>query len=208
MEELSAEGVTFPVELKYYIKGDNQVAKDTADVLTQIFSDYMGDDYIKIVTKTYVSNLTNEVRKPQLACLLASGWGADFADPINFLGQETYGDPQAYYSNNHSMINKATDKKLIADYKEFTNLVNEAKVIYNDIDARYAAFAKAEAFFIEHALVVPIYYNVAWQLTSINPYSQVYSSYGMQAYRYVNWETNSDVYTTADVEAMTTEYYK
>ncbi|MGI6700520.1 MAG: ABC transporter substrate-binding protein [Christensenellales bacterium] len=208
MEELTALGVTFPVELKYYIKGDNQVAKDTADVLTQMFADYMGEDYIKFTTKTYVSNLTTEVRKPQLACLLISGWGADFADPINFLGQETYGDPQAYFANHHSMINKATDEKLIADYKEFTRLVEEAKVIYDDIDARYAAFAKAEAFMIEHALVMPVFYNIVWQLTSINPYSQVYSSYGMQGYRYVNWETNSDVYKTVEVEAFANEYNK
>ena len=208
MEELSAEGVTFPVELKYYIKGDNQVAKDTADVLTQIFSDYLGDDYIKVVTKTYVSNITPEVRKPQLACMYVTGWGADFADPVNFLGQETYGDPQAYFSMNMSQINNATDEKLIADIKEFTRMIDEAKVIYDDIDARYAAFAKAEAFYIEHAFVMPIYYNVAWQLTSINPYSQVYSSYGMQAYRYVDWETNSNVYTTAEIEALADEYYK
>ncbi len=168
----------------------------------------MGEDYIKFTTKTYVSNLTTEVRKPQLACLLIRGWGADFADPINFLGQETYGDPQAYYANHHSMINKATDEKLIADYKEFTRLVEEAKVIYDDIDARYAAFAKAEAFMIEHALVMPVFYNIVWQLTSINPYSQVYSSYGMQGYRYVNWETNSDVYKTVEVEAFANEYNK
>ena len=208
MEELSAVGVTFPVELKYYIKGDNQVAKDTADVLTQMFSDYLGDDYIKVVTKTYVTSSTNEVIKPQLGCMYVTGWGADFADPINFLGQETYGDPQAYFSIHISQINKATDEKLIADYKEFTRLTEEAKVIYDDIDARYAALAKAEAFFVEHAFVIPAYYNISWQLTSINPYSQVYASYGMQAYRYVDWETNSDVYTTADIEAFADEYYK
>lgn len=208
MEELGALGVTFPVEMKYYIAGGNQVAKDTADVLTQIFSDCMGDDYIKLVTKTYVSSLAKEVRTPQLSCLYINGWGADFADPINFLGQETYNDKQAYYSNAYSKINKATDEKLIADYKEFTRMVEEAKVIYDDVDARYAAFAKAEAFFIEHAFTIPAMYEVLWQLTSINPYSQVYSMYGMQGYRYVNWETNSNIYTTQDVQALAAEYNK
>lgn len=208
MEELSAIGVTFPVELKYYIAGSNQVAKDTADVLTQLFSDCMGDDYIKLVTKTYVSSLAKEVRTPQLSCLYINGWGADFADPINFLGQETYNDKQAYYSNAYSKINNVTDEKLIADYKEFTRMVEEAKVIYDDVDARYAAFAKAEAFFVEHAFTIPAMYEVLWQLTAINPYSQVYSMYGMQGYRYVNWETNSDIYTTKDVEALAAEYSK
>lgn len=208
MEELSAQGVTFPVELKYYIAGGNQVAKDTADVLTQMFSDCMGDDYIKFVTKTYVSSLAKEVRTPQLCCMYINGWGADFADPVNFLGQETYNDKQAYYSNAYSKINNATDEKLIADYKEFTRLVEEAKGIYDDVDARYAAFAKAEAFFIEHAFTIPSMYEVLWQLTGINPYSQVFSMYGMQGYRYVNYETKSDLYTTKDMEALAAEYNK
>ena len=204
MEELSAVGVTFLLNLNITLRATTRKVKNTADVFTQML--ILGDDYIKVVTKTYVTSSTNEVIKPQLGCMYVTGWGADFADPINFLGQETYGDPQAYFSIHISQINKATDEKLIADYKEFTRLTEEAKVIYDDIDARYAALAKAEAFFVEHAFVIPAYYNISWQLTSINPYSQVYASYGMQAYRYVDWETNSDVYTTADIEAFADEY--
>ena len=198
IEELTAKGVTFPVEIDYYIQGGNQTAKDTADVLAQIFSDCLGDDFVKLNTCTYVSSLTNEVRIPQVASIFINGWGADFADPINFLGQETYGEDNAYYSMNYSMINNATDPDLIAAYQEFTKLTNEAKAITDDQDARLAAFAKAEAYMLNHALVIPCSYAVNWQLTCINDYTKVYSAYGIQAYRYVGWETNSDVYTTAD----------
>ena len=198
IEELTAKGVTFPVEIDYYIQGGNQTAKDTADVLAQIFSDCLGDDFVKLNTCTYVSSLTNEVRIPQLASIYINGWGADFADPINFLGQETYGEDNAYYSMNYSMINNATDADLIAAYQEFTKLTNEAKAITDDQDARLAAFAKAEACMLNHALVIPCSYSVSWQLTCVNDYTKVYSAYGIQAYRYVGWETNSDIYTTAD----------
>ena len=205
MDELAAKGVTFPVEMVYYISGASTVAAETAKVLENIISECLGDDYIKLVTRTY-TNLANEVRKPRKASFFINGWGADFADPINFLGQETYNDPQAYYSNNYSICNENDDPDLIAAYEEFTGLVTEAKAITNDMDARYAAFAKAEACFLNHALVIPCSYEVGWELTKINNYSKVYSMYGMQAYRYVDWETSTVPYTTAEMEALAAAY--
>ena len=202
IEELTAAGVELPVKMTHYIMGSNQTAKDSADTLAQIISDCLGDDLVVLEIRTYVSKLNTEVRDPQLASIYINGWGADFGDPVNFLGQETYGDDNAYYSKAYSKINNATDKKLIATYKEFTDMVNTAKAITDDLDARYAAFAKAEAFWIQHALTIPWSYEVTWKVTSINEYSKIYTAYGNQSERYVNWETNSDLYTTEDYEAF------
>ena len=206
MEELSAKGVTFPVQIDYYISGSSQTAKDSADTLKQVLADYLGEDFVVLNICTYVSSLAQEVRNPQKASIFLNGWGADFADPVNFLGQETYADDNAYYSQTYSKINKATDADLIAAYQEFTAMVNEAKAITTDLDARYDAFAKAEACMINHALVVPLYYNVEWQLTKINNYSKVYSAYGSQTQRYVNWETSTEALTTAENEAFKAAY--
>lgn len=202
IEELTAAGVELPVKMTHYIMGSNQTAKDSADTLAQIISDCLGDDLVVLEIRTYVSKLNTEVRDPQLASIYINGWGADFADPVNFLGQETYGDDNAYYSKAYSKINNATDEKLKATYKEFTDMVNTAKAITDDLDARYAAFAKAEAFWIQHALTIPWSYEVTWKVTSINEYSKIYTAYGNQSERYVNWETNSDLYTTEDYEAF------
>ena len=202
IEELTAAGVELPVKMTHDIMGSSQTAKDSADTLAQIISDCLGDDLVVLEIRTYVSKLNTEVRDPQLASIYINGWGADFADPVNFLGQETYGDDNAYYSKAYSKINNATDEKLIATYKEFTDMVNTAKAITDDLDARYAAFAKAEAFWIQHALTIPWSYEVTWKVTSINEYSKIYTAYGNQSERYVNWETNSDLYTTEDYEAI------
>ena len=202
IEELTAAGVELPVKMTHYIMGSSQTAKDSADTLAQIISDCLGDDLVVLEIRTYVSKLNTEVRDPQLASIYINGWGADFADPVNFLGQETYGDDNAYYSKAYSKINNATDEKLIATYKEFTDMVNTAKAITDDLEARYAAFAKAEAFWIQHALTIPWSYEVTWKVTSINEYSKIYTAYGNQSERYVNWETNSDLYTTEDYEAF------
>ena len=35
---------------------------------------------------------------------------------------------------------------------------------------------------------------------------KVYSAYGIQTYRYVNWETNDQIYTTEEVVALKAAY--
>ena len=200
--ELEAAGVTFPISVDYYIAGGNQTALDSANALKQTLSDYMGDDFVVLNILTYVSSLSKEVAALHKASIYINGWGADFGDPINFLSQETYGEDGAYYTNTYSFANAATDEKLIATYKEFTDLTNAAHAITDDNDARYEAFCKAELYFLEHALCVPIYYAVEWELTCINDYTKVYTPYGSQTYRYLNWETNDQIYTSADYEAF------
>ena len=202
IEELTAKGVTFPVVMDIYVMGSDTVTAQSYTVLSDIISAGLGDDYLKLNIKTYVSSLANEVRKPRLASVYINGWGADFADPVNFLGQETYNDTQAYYANNYSVCNDATDPDLIAAYEEFTALVEKAKVITDDMDARMAAFAEAEACMLDHALVIPCNYRVQWELTKINNYSKVYSMYGMQALRYVDWQAFDEMVTTEQMASF------
>lgn len=199
IEELTAKGVTFPVEIDYYISASSQTALDSANVLKQVFSDSLGDDYVKLNINTYVSSLNKEVRDPHLQSFVINGWGADYNDPQNYLVQETYGNDNAWYSTSYSNINNATDEELIAIYKEYTDLVTKADAIYDDMDARYNAFADAEAFLLENALVLPCNYSISWSLTRINEYS--YKSSKLK-----NWETSKDAYTTAQYEQFAADY--
>lgn len=196
MTQLSAKGVTFPVEMDYYIIAGSQTALDTATVLQQVFSDNLGDDFVKLNVKTYVSSKSKEVIAPRLQSFDTNGWGADYGDVQNFLGQETYGEDTAYYAKNYSNINNATDPELIATFKEFTRLVNVADAITDDMDARYAAYVDAEVYMLEHALSIPMNYEVSWQLTKVNDYTKSNAMYGIHNYLYKNWETSVDAYTT------------
>ena len=104
----------------------------------------------------------------------------------------------------HAVDNES--EELNALYDEFTELVNKADAITDDLDARYAAYAKAEAYMIDHVLTLPTYYNVPWCLTKINPYSKMNAMFGSQNEKMKNWETNADGYTTAEIEAIKAEY--
>lgn len=205
MEELKAEGVTFPVEIDYYIISGSQNALDTATVLQQIFSECLGNDYVKLNIGTYVSSQTQEVVTPRLHSFVITGWGADYGDPQNFLGQEIYGEDSAYYAKNYSNINDATDSDLLTTYREFTDLVNRANAITDDLDARYLAYAEAEVYMLEHALSIPVMLEVGWQLTHINDYRRSNAIFGIQNAMYKNWETSVDAYTTEQYNTFAKE---
>ena len=206
IEELSAIGVTFPVGIDYYISGSNQAALDSANVLAQAISDSLGDDFVQLNIKTYVSSAQKEIYEPKLQSINISGWGADYGDPLNYIGQETYGNDSAYYTRSLSNVNdleeNENNKALLDAYKEFSSLVEQADAIHDDLDARYKAFAKAEAYLIQHALTIPNNYNIGWTLTKVNPYSKMKAMYGIQNSKMKNWETNADGYTAEQVAVL------
>ena len=203
MEELSAIGVTFPVHCSYYILAGSTSALDHATVLKQCFTDSFGDDFIVLDVNTFVSSTMKEVVAPKLQSFVHMGWGADFGDPINFLTQIIVHDDNAYYSCNMTNIAGIVNngpasyqKDLVAAYEKFTDLVNEGRAIVDDTDARYAAFAKAEAYFLDENLIFPTVYDVTWCLTHVNEYSKINAMYGPCNYKAVNWETSEEAYTT------------
>ena len=206
MDELTAIGVTFPVKAPFFFVAGNTVAQDNATVLKQCFTDSFGDDFIQLDLGTYVSSLAKEVRIPKLHGFVINGWGADFGDPVNFVGQEILHDSNAYYAVNYSNIQLVAEdpadyqKELVDEFEQFTDLVNAANAIVDDTDARYEAFAKAEAYMINNSLAVPCYYDVRWCLTHVNEYTKINAMFGPCNFKYVNWETSEDAYTTAQYE--------
>ena len=209
MEELSAIGVTFPVHCSYYILAGSTSALDHATVLKQCFTDSFGDDFIVLDVNTFVSSTMKEVVAPKLQSFTHMGWGADFGDPVNFLTQTIIHDDNAYYSCNMTNIAGIVNNgpasyqtELVAAYEKFTDLVNEGRAIVDDTDARYAAFAKAEAYFLDENLIFPTVYDITWCLTHVNEYSKINAMYGPCNYKAVNWETSEEAYTTEQYDAF------
>ena len=206
IEELTALGVTFPVVADNYIAGANQTALDTALILKDAFSKCLGDDFVVLNIKTFVSALNSEVIRPGLHSINVGGWGADYGDPINFLGQEVYGNDNAYYAAVVKNINRITEtpanRELLDIYREFTRLVQEADAVTTDLDARYLAFAKAEAYMLDNVIALPYQYQVQNALGKIDTTSRQKAPFGMQLFKYKNWRTNVNGYTTEEAKAL------
>ena len=200
MEELSALGVTFPVEIDYYIAGSDQTKLDNTLVLQNSFENCLGSDYVKFNIKTYISSLGKEVREPRLHSFIISGWSTDYNDPKGYLDSTVIGNDNAWYADSYSNINKVEEndvtKELLDSYRTYTKMVEEADKITKDMDARYEAFADAEAYTLEKAHMLPCYYNVGWCLTRYNVHAEFSGS------RMKNWETKADGYTVDEVKEI------
>ena len=205
MEELSAKGVTFPITIDYYIKAGVETQVDTATIMKEIFED-LGTDYVTFNIKTYVSSYSQEVSTPALDCFSTSMWGADFLDVSNWLDQCLYQNDAALYSKSNMHLENITDPTLIEQFTTFTNMVYAAEEIYDDMDARNEAFSDAEAYLINHALVIPWSYRCYWTMTKINEYSKSYSGCGI-GWQFKNWETSTEPYTTEQYAQFVSNYY-
>ena len=201
MAELTAQGVTFPVQADFFILSGSQVSLDGAEVLKKVFSQCFGDDFIQLNIRTYVSNLTQEVRNPRLQSFFINGWGADYADPQNYLGQMVYPGDNAFYSQYYENLPDAP-ANVQETFMEYTKLVEAGDAITDDMDARYAAFAEAEVYMLNHALFIPVYNQINFKITRINHYSMMNAPFGIQYNKYKNWETSTVAYTADDYAAF------
>ena len=113
-----------------------------------------------------------------------------------------YGEENAYYSQEYNYINEVEEteatKALLDTYKEFTKMVDEANAITDDLDARYAAYAKAEAYMLQHAIVIPCNYQIGWSLSKVDNDTKMNAMYGSVNDKMKNWASNADGYTSEE----------
>ena len=77
-------------------------------------------------------------------------------------------------------------------------MVEEANAITDDLDARYAAYAKAEAYMLDHALVLPVNYGIGWALSKIDNDTKMNGMFGIQNNKMKNWDTKKSGYTSEE----------
>lgn len=179
--ELEAAGATFPIKILFPY---NPVVTGWADecvVVEQHLESLLGADFIDLIVEAGPSSgFLSEVRRSGKYALLKCNWGPDYADP------QTFTDPFDY-DNSYNFLDKgltqADENGSIAE--QYYALVAAAKAETGDLTARYEAFAKAEAFFINHAIVVPLGYGEAGYVgTRIDPFEGQYASFGISPYRF------------------------
>lgn len=184
IQELTAAGATFPVKilLKYNprVSGwDNECL-----VVEQQLEALLGTDYIDVIVEAGPADgFLSEVRRSGNYALLKCNWGPDYADPQAFTDPFRKG-------NNYSFIDKSADTEAL-DY--YYGLVEAAKAEAFDLTARYETFAKAEAFLIEHAYVIPFGFgNGGYVASRINPFTSQFAPYGLTNERYKGSEILSE----------------
>lgn len=203
VEELKAEGVTFPVVLPYYIKAGNETAANTAQLLKNSFEEAF-PDLLTIDIQEYAQTFSADVAKQLKHGIAGAGWVPDYKDPSNVLGSIVPGP--GGYMNNTSDDNAGYSHW---DYPEFVELFDKACAEVGDIDLRYNLFAEAEAYLFEHAYYIPLYLaNTQYRMTKYNPYSRTFSKTGGTEYRYKRIELFEDTLTAEQVAQYKEDWQK
>lgn len=181
ISELTATGATFPVKILMSYNPSTTNWSNECAVVEQQLETLLGTDYIDIVIEAGpATNFLSEVRRVGKYAFMLTNWGADYADP------QTWTDPfTAENSYNFMDVAMANGDGVADTVKEYYALVDAAKAITLDYDARYEAFAKAESYLIEHAMVVP--YKLSGSIflvNKLNVFEGQYAPFGVSVLRY------------------------
>ena len=190
VQELTAAGATFPIKVQYPY---NPAVVDW-DKQCQVFKQQIegvlndGFDFVDIIiTQGPSDNFLNAVRRAGAYEFMSYYWGADYSDPETevYPFYQEAGDRGTCYAFLRTGVEDGIITGETADYvMTYMDMVEKAKTITADLDARYAAFADAEAYLIENALVIPLSLPVPpYIATRLNLWEGQYAPTGFSSNR-------------------------
>ncbi|MEA5039488.1 MAG: ABC transporter substrate-binding protein [Clostridiaceae bacterium] len=197
---LQTAGYSFPIEIVMQYNGGSDWGKECM-VVKQQLEDLLGSDYITITILNFGSSgFLNGTRRCGNYCMQKLNQGADYMDPetwyVSFKDGNNYNF--LYDTTEKFGVNTKTEETMNI-FNSFDAMVQDAKKITTDIDARYAAFANAEAYYINHAIIIPYRCTGGtYESSLLNCFEAPYSSCGWSYLRYVGQK----VYTTAMSQDM------
>lgn len=186
VEEMTAAGATFPVKILMQYNGDATWAKECL-VMKQQLEALLGADYIEIIINNFgAQNFLSGTRRCGNYAMQRLNGGAGYVDPETWLFMTQKGNNYTFAFDTTEVFEKSTKSaETTAIVEKYYELIEKAKLETIDVDARYTAFANAEAYYIDHAMVIP--YRASGGIyngTKLNPFEGVYSSCGWGYLKY------------------------
>ena len=178
IEELEAAGATFPIKVLMPYNSSSTSWGKECTVVEQQLENLLGAEYIDIIVEDRPSSgFLKDVRRSGKYALMKCNWGPDYADP------NTYTDP--FYDGTYNWPEKATEYLDENGVSEYYKLVDAARAITDDLQTRYDAYATAEAFLIDNAMVIPYGYdNGGYTASRLNPFESQFAPFGISNERY------------------------
>ena len=168
MAELKGK-VTFPVKVMMPYNTSLLDWENRVQLIEQQIENLLGKNFIDIIPVGYpTTGFLNATRRAFNYAVQEVNWGPDYADP------QTYTD-MFITGNTYTPIIMAAG---IND--TYDKLVTAAKAEVVDIQKRYELFAKAEAYLIEQALVIPYGLGGGGYVASkLQPFTSSYAPFGV-----------------------------
>ncbi|WP_444643259.1 peptide ABC transporter substrate-binding protein [Caproiciproducens sp. R1] len=184
--ELKAAGATLPVKILMPYNPTTANWDKECQVVEQQLEGLLGKDYIDIIPEAGPSTgFLSATRRAGKYALMKVNFGPDYADPQTFTDPFQPNDANGEGGGNYNWPEKAQGYTDADGNKTYTNLYNAAIAESTDLDKRYNAFAKAEAFLINNAFVIPYGLNTdGYQVTKRNEFDYQYAPFGVSILRY------------------------
>ena len=218
IEAAKADGIEFPVHLDMLVDETSKARSDRGrSMKDSIEANTDGQIIIELVmrdsdTVTNIAYRNNDPAAMDYDISTFTGWGPDYADPKTFV--DIYSPVTGYYMKAMGLENGlegAADEEIkravgLAEYEE---LYKAADAIVDDMDARYEAFAKADAELVETAFYIPTSTNTrSVRVSHVVPFTRYYSVCGMTEYKYKGLQLQEDIVTSADYDAAYEKWEK
>lgn len=208
--ELEEKGVQFPIHLDMPVEETSEISVNMVKFLKKSVETSLGSDNVvvdiqllnedKYLAATYQATTG---KAGDFDITNASGWGPDYTDPSSYLNiyDSRKGDMIHTLGLEASAVVQGTDPSTAAkkaiNLSEYDALLDKAAAITDDLDARYTAYADAEAWLLDNALQVPIYADGGTpRVTNVVPFSGPYGWAGIAANKLKYVEVQSNIVTT------------
>ncbi|NLB91165.1 MAG: peptide ABC transporter substrate-binding protein, partial [Clostridiales bacterium] len=190
IEELSVQGVSFPVKVVLSYRIDMKNWERECILVKQQLEGLLGTDYIQVeLNGAAQQDFLANVRKGGKYSMMRVNWGADYLDP------ETFTDPfeakmnaDVYTGNSYNKMDVSLNGEGYPETKEivqsYYDMVEKGKEETLDVKARYELFAQAEAILIEKGIVIPFYITPPeYQASKLNPFEGQFAPFGISTLR-------------------------
>lgn len=221
IEAAKADGIQFPVTFDVMQPNDlgEVYVNHALSMKSSIEAATNGNILINPVLVPYDTindvafNLTNPETAADYDFNTFSGWGPDYSDPKTFAN--TFSIDGGDYMKNIGLmktgepavdaeIDKAAHAVGLDTYYEMIEAADEIK---GDLDARYDAYAKAEAFLLTEGLYIPCNMqsrNI--RVSRIVPFSAPFALGGTGRYKNKYIQLQSEIVTKAEYDAAKAEW--
>ena len=142
-----------------------------------------------------------------------AGWGPDYSDPRTYM--------TIFLSESGDMLSNVgintgdgrdqsdIDAMKAAGLLDYTELFDAANTEIHDLDKRFNLMAKAEAYLLDTAIVIPN--TTAGGVYALNrevPFLATTTAYGLSSEKFKNRMISDHVYTSEEREALRAEFKK
>lgn len=215
-KELESKGVTFPIHLDVPVEQTDTIAVQQSNSFKQSIESTLGAENVVIdvlqMTDNEKESITSQARVPAQKDydLNSTGWAPSYQDPASYLNIM---DPKTGSAMKHLGITKGKDKEVVAQLglDQYKKLLDDAASETNDLDKRYAKYAKAQAWLTDSSLLMPTASSGGSPVVSnVVPFSKPYSQVGIKGDPYIfkGMRLQKEIVTTKEYEAALEKWQK